>query len=259
MNKLALLLSFVFLLLAPSFATSPFAMNIISNTLYQNTNSTQLSIYSTTHSATLTGYLGNSISLTKVIGLNGGSITITGVVYSLAGYNMSAYMLVEPKEYYKFNFTNATFIGQYSPSSGIYLLSTKTIEAPQYSGTAQALLAAGLLLSIVMLLLVFRVLKLNVGIIGGIEGFAVGMIAALLIIYSLQFVSVIQVQPYAINAFNSTLSVTAQSASTTPLAAQPIFAVISYAFAFMDLILSLIYIFLAMLVFRAKRNRKKYA
>ena len=98
-------------------AASPFTMNIVSNTLYQNTNSTPLAIYAIAHSATLKGYLGNSTSLMKVIDLRGGSITITGVVYSLAGYNMSAYMLVEPNEYYKFNFTNATFIGQYSPKS----------------------------------------------------------------------------------------------------------------------------------------------
>ena len=103
-----------YMLSVPSLSLgSPFTMNIVSNTLYQNTNSTPLAIYTTTHSTTLTGYLGNSTSLIKVIKLNGGSITITGVVYSLAGYNMSALMLVEPNEYYKFNYTNATFIGEY--------------------------------------------------------------------------------------------------------------------------------------------------
>ena len=103
-----------YMLSVPSLSVgSPFTMNVVSNTIYQNTNSTPLAIYATTHSAALNGYLGNSTSLTKVIELNGGSITITGVVYSLAGYNMSAYMLVEPNEYYKFNYTNATFIGEY--------------------------------------------------------------------------------------------------------------------------------------------------
>ena len=103
-----------YMLSVPSLSTgSPFTMNIVSNTLYQNTNSTPLAIYAITHSATLTGYLGNSTSLTKVIQLNGGSVTINSIVYSLTGYNMSAYMLVEPNEYYKFNYTNATFIGEY--------------------------------------------------------------------------------------------------------------------------------------------------
>jgi hypothetical protein len=93
-----------YMLSIPSLSVgSPFTMNVISNTIYQNTNSTPLSIYTITHSAKLTGYLGNSTSLNEIINLNGGSITI----------NMSAYMLVEPNEYYKFNFTNATFIGEY--------------------------------------------------------------------------------------------------------------------------------------------------
>jgi hypothetical protein len=98
-------------------AASPFTMNIVSNTIYQNTNSTPLAIYAIAQSSSLRGYLGNPASLTKVIDLRGGSITITGAVYPLTGYNMSAYMLVEPQEYYKFNFTNATFRGQYLPKS----------------------------------------------------------------------------------------------------------------------------------------------
>ena len=103
-----------YMLSVPSLSVgNPFTMNVVSNTLYQNTNSTPLAIYAIAQSSSLKGYLGNSTSLMKVIDLRGGSITITGVVYSLAGYNMSAYMLVEPQEYYKFNYTNATFIGEY--------------------------------------------------------------------------------------------------------------------------------------------------
>ena len=80
-----------YMLSVPSLSVgSPFIMNVASNTIYQNTNSTPLAIYAIAHSATLRGYLGNSTSLTKVIDLRGGSITITGVVYSLTGYNMSA-------------------------------------------------------------------------------------------------------------------------------------------------------------------------
>ena len=48
---------------------NPFTMNVVSNTIYQNTNSTPLAIYATTHSATLRGYLGNSTSLTKIISI----------------------------------------------------------------------------------------------------------------------------------------------------------------------------------------------
>ena len=101
-----------YMLSVPS-AASTFTMNLSSNTLYQNTNSSPLGIYVTTHSAPLMGYLGNSTNLIKVIDMRGGSVTITGVVYSIAGYNMSSYVLVGPDDYYKFNFTNATFVGQY--------------------------------------------------------------------------------------------------------------------------------------------------
>ena len=101
-----------YMLSVPSTA-STFTMSLSSNTLYQNTNSSPLGIYVTTHSAPLMGYLGNSTNLIKVIDMRGGSVTITGIVYSIAGYNMSSYVLVGPDDYYKFNFTNATFVGQY--------------------------------------------------------------------------------------------------------------------------------------------------
>lgn len=260
MNKFIYIIP-LFILIFASFssaATAPFAMNIISNTIYQNTNSTPLAIYAITHSAQLSAYLGSSPSnMLEVAYENGGSITVSSTVYSLAGYNMSSYLLIQPNEYYKFNFTSATFSGQYVPLN-IYMISTKTINSPQYSTTAQALFAIGILLSIILLLLVFRVLKFNVGIMGGIEGFAVGMIAAVLIIYALQFTSLIQVSPYTINAFNTTLSVQSQSATTTPLATNILFGTLGYAFIFVDVILSFIYMFLAILVYKNERTKRKY-
>ena len=43
-----------YMLSVPSLSVgNPFTMNIVSNTIYQNTNSTPLAIYATTHSATL--------------------------------------------------------------------------------------------------------------------------------------------------------------------------------------------------------------
>ena len=99
-----LVMAFYMLSIPSSGYGGTFSMNIISNTIYQNTNSTPLAIYAITHSATLHGYLGSTnTSMLKVIDLQG----------SLTGYNMSAYMLAEPNEYYKFNYTNATFIGEY--------------------------------------------------------------------------------------------------------------------------------------------------
>ena len=251
-------------------AAGPFPITIATNTLYQNTNTSALQIYSVTHSAPLSGYLGTApANMMQVIGETGGSVTISSIVYSIAGYNMSATMTVEPAEYYKFNFTDATFYGQWLPlgntssgsgnTSGTYLVNVHSASASQYSSTAQILFAIGVLLSVFMLLLVFRVLKLATGIIGGIEGFAVGFIAALFIIYALQFTSVVQIQPYTINAFNSILSVHAQSASTKALASQTIFSVVGYSFALVDFFFGFIYLFLAMLVYRSERVRRRYS
>jgi hypothetical protein len=269
MHKSLFFISLIVLFLASfSYAAAPFSMNIITNTLYQNTNTLPLTIYVTTHNAPLTGYLGNTISMPEVIHLTGGSVLVSGVVYNLTGYNMSALMLVKPGQYYKFNFTSASFYGDYfvpfnttlinNTYNNTYLINTKTIEAPQYSTTAQILFALGIIISLILLFLLFRILKLNAGIIGGLTGFGIGMIGALLLIYSLQYTSLVQSQPYNIIAFNTILNVHVQSITTTPLAHQIIFGTMGYAFIIMDFILGFIYIFLAMLVYKEERNKRKY-
>ena len=133
----AVLVMAFYMLSIPSLSVgNPFTMNIVSNTIYQNTNSTPLAIYATTHSATLAGYLGNSTSLTKVI--------------SVGAYNMSAYMLVEPNEYYKFNFTNATFIGQYLPksSSSLAIIPQEVVSVSSINLYALLPFAVGLILGL---------------------------------------------------------------------------------------------------------------
>jgi hypothetical protein len=89
-------------------------LRVTANTAYQNTNATApLYIYSITHSAPLTAYVGSApSSMSEVAYEDGGSVTISSIVYSLAGYNMSTTIVVPPKWYYKFNFTNATFHGE---------------------------------------------------------------------------------------------------------------------------------------------------
>lgn len=256
-RNIPLLFLFALALAPLTFGATPFAMNIVTNTIYQNTNNTPLGIYAITQSATLRGYLGNATSMPKVIDLRGGSVTVSAVVYSLTGFNMSAFMLVKPGQYYKFNYTNATFNGEYIPLN-TYLLNTKTITAPQYSAVAQMLFALGIVVSLILLFLTFRILKLNAGMMGGIAGFAVGMGGALLLIYALQFVSVAQVQPYTINAFNVPLAVNAQQVTTQPLATEVVFGTVGNAFIMMDIFISFGYLFLAMLVYREKRRNRKY-
>jgi hypothetical protein len=127
-NALALLLAAV---LAVGVGYSQFPITIATNTLYRNTNTSALQIYSITHSASLSGYLGAApANMMQVIGETGGSVTISSVVYSIAGYNMSATMTVEPDEYYKFNFTDATFYGQWLPLGNTTAPANTTTSAP---------------------------------------------------------------------------------------------------------------------------------
>ena len=92
-------------------AASLIPANIVGNTIYQNTNSTRtLLIYSVTKSAPLSAWLGSSANtLTEVVDNTGGSVTVSATVYSLAGYNMSALIVVPPSWYYKYNYTTAQF------------------------------------------------------------------------------------------------------------------------------------------------------
>ena len=72
--------------------------NIVSNTIYQNTNSSMLSIYATARNSILLGYISpNDTSLTEV------------VTAGATGYNMTAIVNVPNKWYYKFNYTDASF------------------------------------------------------------------------------------------------------------------------------------------------------
>lgn len=92
-------------------AASLIPANIVSNTIYQNPNSTRtLLIYSVTKSAPLSAWLGSSANtLTEVVDNTGGSVTVSATVYSLAGYNMTALVVVPPSWYYKYNYTTAQF------------------------------------------------------------------------------------------------------------------------------------------------------
>ena len=110
-----LLVAAFYMLNLPSLSVgSPFTMNVVSNTIYQNTNSSTLYIYSITHSAPLTAWLGsNTSNMPEVVDERGGSVDVAGVLYSLTGYNMSAVLAVPQGQYYKFNYTDASFVGEY--------------------------------------------------------------------------------------------------------------------------------------------------
>ena len=238
-------------------AASPFTMNIASNTLYQNTNSTPLAIYAIAHSATLKGYLGNSTSLIKVIDLRGGSITITGVVYSLAGYNMSAYMLVEPQEYYKFNFTNATFIGQYSPQSQSQSMFFPESGMSQYASGALALFAIGLLMYISLILYAFTNMlpksknaKINMLLI-----FSLALATVAVLVFSAFYQVQLMIPPYQIVSGNSITTINVQATLSTPLATSSFFGPIIMLLAITATLLGLV---LPAYYFIESARRKRY-
>ena len=259
-SKYALLLALAVILPLVN-ATAPFTMSLSSNTLYQNTNSSPLGIYVTTHSAPLMGYLGNTTSLIKVIDLRGGSVTITGNVYSLTGYNMSAYMLVEPDEYYKFNFTNATFVGQYNPPT-TQSKAAETILLPEYgqneyAGGALILFAIGLLMYISMILYAFTNMlpKSKNPTINMLFLFSLGLTTVAVLIFSAFYQVQLSIPPYQIISGNSTATIQVHTIRSIPLAKSTLFGPIIMLLSITAALLSLV---LPAYYFIESWRRKKY-
>ena len=256
----------VFLLFGLASATSPFTMNIVSNTLYQNTNSSSLAIYSITHSAELQSWLGTVPSnMLNVITQNGGSITISSIVYSVAGYNMSDYMLVEPNEYYKFNYTTANFIGQWLPAASSGSGSSSVILSPalkssQYSPYAELAYAIGLLLFIALLFLSFNVFHEKRGtLIKGIAGLSIGMISFILITFSLFYQSSISYPTITFTSANVLYTIHNQTLASMPMGQSNNFGFLAYAIMFMDIILSFAYLFMSFIMYSAFRDKKRFS
>ena len=233
----------VLMLLPLASAASPFTMNVVSNTLYQNTNSTPLAIYAITHSAVLNGYLGNSTSLTKVI--------------SIGAYNMSAYMLVEPNEYYKFNYTNATFIGQYLPQPQSQNTFFPESGLSQYASGALALFAIGFLMYISLILYAFtnmlpksKSAKINMLLI-----FSLALATVAVLVFSAFYQVQLSIPPYQIASGNSITTINVQATLSTPLATSPLFGPIITLLSITATLLGLV---LPAYYFIEGTRRKKY-
>ena len=240
-HKYIILIALMLLPLAG--AASPFTMNVVSNTIYQNTNSTLLAIYAMAHSAALNGYLGNSTSLTKVI--------------SIGAYNMSTYMLVEPQEYYKFNFTNATFIGQYSPQSQSQSMFFPESGMSQYASGALALFAIGLLMYISLILYAFTNMlpksknaKINMLLI-----FSLALATVAVLVFSAFYQVQLMIPPYQIVSGNSITTINVQATLSTPLATSSFFGPIIMLLAITATLLGLV---LPAYYFIESARRKRY-
>ena len=241
LRKYIILIALMLLPLAS--AASPFTMNVVSNTLYQNTNSTPLAIYSVAHSATLNGYLGNSTSLTKVIEL------------SLTGYNMSAYMLVEPNEYYKFNYTNATFVGQYAPQAPSLFF--PELGLSEYASGALILFSLGLLMYISLILYAFTNMlpksknpKINMLFI-----FSLALTTAAVLVFSAFYQVQLSILQYHVTSGGSITTIGINTLTSTPLATSSFFGPIIMLLSITAILLGLV---LPAYYFIEGRRRKKY-
>ena len=249
------------LLAGTAMATSPFPLTFTTNTVYQNTNSTPLSIYSTTHSAPLSAYLGSSSSnMLEVAYEDGGGVTVSAIVYQLAGYNMSTTTLVQPNEYYKFNFTSATFIGQYevqaaAPASQTILLPEQGQN--EYARGALALFAIGMLMYIALILYAFTNMlpkskdpKINMLFI-----FLMALATVAVLVFSAFYQVQLSIPSYQAVSGNSITTINVQSTLTTPLATSslfgPIITLLSITATLLGLVLPAYY-------FIESTRRKRY-
>ena len=239
LRKYIILIALMLLPLAS--AASPFTMNVVSNTIYQNTNSTPLAIYAITHSAALNGYLGNSTSLTKVI--------------SIGAYNMSAYMLVEPNEYYKFNYTNATFIGQYEPQAPSLFF--PELGLSEYASGALILFSLGLLMYISLILYAFTNMlpksknpKINMLFI-----FSLALTTAAVLVFSAFYQVQLSIPQYHVTSGGSITTIGINTLTSTPLATSSFFGPIIMLLSITAILLGLV---LPAYYFIEGRRRKKY-
>ncbi|MGC8649287.1 MAG: hypothetical protein ACP5UN_03680 [Candidatus Micrarchaeia archaeon] len=145
--KSFILLLFI-LLIGISFASSLGSLTIVSNTVYQNTNSSPLYIYTTT-SSSLKGWMGSSTTNLQLVMNDQATNEIT------LQYNDTSLLVVPPEWYYKFNFTNGTFYGEYITTQPSNIIMFNTIN---YKVNNMIAIFFGLF---ALTLLILRLVKIN--------------------------------------------------------------------------------------------------
>ena len=200
-------------------------------------------------------------AMQKVVDLRGGSVTITGNVYSLTGYNTSAYLLVQPDEYYMFNFTNATFVGQYNPPT-TQSKAAETILLPEYgqneyAGGALILFAIGLLMYISMILYAFTNMlpRSKNPTINMLFLFSLGLTTVAVLVFSAFYQVQLSIPPYQVISGNSTATIQVHTILSIPLATSPLFGPIIMLLSITAALLSLV---LPAYYFIESWRRKKY-
>ena len=91
----------------------------------------------------------------------------------------------------------------------------------------------------------------------GILGFALGMSAAALLLFSLFYTSTIATPAYTINEIGIAYNVSNQTIATMPLGANGSFGLVASVFLFLDIFLSFAYLFIIGIVYNLGRKERK--
>ena len=138
------------------------------------------------------------------------------------------------------------------------IIINQPIEVPQYSYVAITLFAIGVLLSFFMILRIVGLVRVwqGYGLSEGLKGFAIGMSAVILLLYSLFYTVQASAPQYTIAGANAIVQAT--SISSVPLARNSMFNLIGYVFIWIDIFISVVYIFFALAFYSRSRKEKKY-
>jgi hypothetical protein len=139
------------------------------------------------------------------------------------------------------------------------IIINKPVEVPEYSYVAITLFAIGVLLSFFFILRVMGLVRVwqGYGLSEGIKGFAIGMSGVILLLYSLFYTVQASAPQYTIAGANAIVQAT--SISSVPLVKNSMFNLVGYVFIWIDIILSFVYIFIALAFYSRSRKEKKYS
>ncbi len=148
--------------------------------------------------------------------------------------------------------------------NSVALTTLPNINAPTYAPGAEALFAIGLLGSLLIIFLSFRVYSFyrqshKYTIMDGIGGLSIGFICAILLIFSLFYTSGVSTPAYTINAPSNTVyRVASEQVSTLAIGTNSMFGLIGYAFILLDIILGFVYLFMAGIAWNLARKERQY-
>jgi len=143
------------------------------------------------------------------------------------------------------------------------LISLPNTAVQQYSSSAQALFVIGVMISIFLILITFRIYNFykvdhKYSLFDGIIGLVVGFIGVICLVFSLFFTTIASSPSYTVNATNTIMTIANQTIATLPLGTNASFALVADIFMFLDIILSFAYLFIIGIAYNIGRKERKY-